>query len=322
MVDGLPVLRVGRSAPVWLARVLAIALMVGGLLLSWLLGRILTERSSTSEDPRVDPIQSRPALVLVPGLVKRTPDARVNLQDRDGVHSRIDALYVCVTEVTVGQWRTLMEKHLACSFHGCVDNLPASRVSNMAACTFLNRLTDQENETRTRSNKEPLTRCYAEESCDRVDVGCTGFRLPTTSEWEYFAHSGGLERPEDLNIPERFCERANRADASYAGGHVGGSPELRISNRCDDGFPLLAPVGSFAANPWGIYDAYGNVAEWVLDPCDNDEWRECYATKAVGGSATDSPWWYGDSSSEGVRGIRCVRSPTSSEMARDRKSVV
>ena len=52
----------------------------------------------------------------------------------------------------------------------------------------------------------------------------------------------------------------------------------------DDGYEYTSPVGSFAANPLGLYDLGGNVWEWCEDFYDG----ESGARVLRGGS-----WYYG-----------------------------
>ena len=68
----------------------------------------------------------------------------------------------------------------------------------------------------------------------------------------------------------------------------------------DDGFAETAPVGSFAANAFGLYDMLGNASEWV-DDCWNETLAElprygaphrggpCGRRLLRGGSAADGP---------------------------------
>jgi len=70
------------------------------------------------------------------------------------------------------------------------------------------------------------------------------YRLPTEAEWEYAARAG--------------------TETKYWWGNEIGSNQANCSNSsCGDSFQYTAPIGSFAANPFGLYDTAGNVWEWT-----------------------------------------------------------
>ena len=94
-------------------------------------------------------------------------------------------------------------------------------------------------------------------------------RLPSELEWEY-ACRAGTSTPFWFGEPDAdYAPSANLADRSLrklAADSWGPLPPDLVArdDRFDDGFLVTAAVGSFAPNPFGLYDMHGNVAEWTL----------------------------------------------------------
>ncbi len=111
------------------------------------------------------------------------------------------------------------------------------------------------------------------------------YRLPSESEWEYFARAGE-ESDWPGGDPALLCDYGN-----IAGTETGFKWEHK---QCSDKLALgTAPAGSFRANSFGLYDTVGNVSEWTAD-CMNLS----YLDAPVDGSA----WGRGICSSHMTRG--------------------
>jgi formylglycine-generating enzyme required for sulfatase activity len=81
------------------------------------------------------------------------------------------------------------------------------------------------------------------------------YRLPTEAEWEYACRAGTTNRTYwGDNSSDRT--KANVGGTGLKKNHLGWA---------DDGFEYTAPVGSYPANGWGLYDMIGNSFEFVQD---------------------------------------------------------
>jgi formylglycine-generating enzyme required for sulfatase activity len=130
------------------------------------------------------------------------------------------------------------------------------------------------------------------------------YRLLTEAEWEYAARArtvpGVYPRYSFGNDEKDLCSYGNDADQT-AKTSIPGAKDWTVA-ACNDGYAYTSPVGSFAANGFGVHDMQGNVWQWTED---------CYHDSYAGAPSDGSAWTTGDCGRRVVRGGSWSNDPKS-----------
>jgi formylglycine-generating enzyme required for sulfatase activity len=167
--------------------------------------------------------------------------------------------FMSATEVTVGQFQSFVD---ATGYVTDAEDAGGGQVFN----TKNNRFDPKEgsswkNPGWTVSQDQPVTMVSHNDAQAFVEwltaKDKLPYKLPTEAQWEYAAR-GGLpitQFPWGDSVPDG--RKANYADKNT---------DFDWRDRdADDGYKYVAPVGSYPANGYGLYDMAGNVIEWVRD---------------------------------------------------------
>lgn len=196
--------------------------------------------------------------------------------DTDGnappVSVYVSAFYMAKYEVTKALWDEVRTWGLANGYTdlptggGKAANHPVHSINWYAMVKWCN----------ARSMKEGLTPCYSVsgltyQTGNSDSVACnwsaSGYRLPTEAEWEKAARGGVGGKRFSWGADTINHSNANyRANSSaYSYDTSGYTSFTYHPSYTSGGTPYTSPVGSFAANGYGLYDMAGNVSEWCWD---------------------------------------------------------
>jgi formylglycine-generating enzyme required for sulfatase activity len=192
-----------------------------------------------------------------------------DIPDAAPVGVTLSPYYMAVKDTTKAQWDAVRTWAAANGYTdlaegaGKASNHPVQTISWYDAVKWANAA----------SEREGLAPCYKVSgavyrtgSSDAVTCnwGANGYRLPTEAEWEVAARGGlsGKRFPWGDTISQAQANYyAFDSDAYDLSGAVNNSHPTYGTGE----MPYTSPVGSFAANGYGLYDMAGNVFQWCWD---------------------------------------------------------
>jgi len=231
-----------------------------------------------------------PVMVVIPSgsFMMGSPESEDERVDNEGPRFRVTferGFALSRNEITVGQFRRFVE---ATGYETDAEQSGASRIymSGSGRVAERRRVTWEDDYLGDRADESsPVIHvswndaaAYANWLAEATE---RPYRLPTEAEFEYALRAGsqstywwGNGSPDEVveNVTGDGDQFTDRRQWNLA------------FRRYEDGYWGPAPVGSFAENPFGLFDMGGNVMEWVQD-C----WHDSYVRAPDDGSAWVNP---------------------------------